>query len=419
MTHVINNLLPGAGGGRAGGAGAGGAGVGGAGPVAPEITRCTYITFIKCDPQPFKGTEGAMGLCQWFEKLESVFRISDCKERDKVKFATATLQGRALTWWNGTIASMGIDAANGTPWTELKGTDIDGYTNRFHELALLCPRMVEPEQVKVEQYLPTHSLRFSFFFSVNLIASSLSKSSSTKGDVLEGGGVSSNVTLSDSSIFMQKGNLGKFSYKEQVNAIEDCAQYDKKCNIPTSVISNETIANLNAQIRFREYMVMVTSTRNTHRLVTYPEEVEKTLGTLIEVESYNKTKLEEVGLKYNHNTPFSSREVPSFDGPEPQPLLNSPSLDVSLGDVIGPEPPIKPHSPDSSRIKIVDYLTTQTPPSSLMANSHPKGEELSYSICPNKVREVRIARSNNTVKSIPVNNKFLNVIFDKKKLGSS
>ncbi|GKC17105.1 putative reverse transcriptase domain-containing protein [Tanacetum coccineum] len=146
----------------AGGAGAGGVGVGGAGPVAPEITGCTYVTFMKCDPQPFKGTEGAMGLCQWFKKLESVFRIS-----------------RALTWLNGRIASMGIDAANGTPWTEvrkwmteefcprsvlqrleqelynlkLKGTDIDGYPNRFHELALLCPRMVEHEQVKVEQYI--------------------------------------------------------------------------------------------------------------------------------------------------------------------------------------------------------------------------------------------------------------------------
>ncbi|GJU31327.1 putative reverse transcriptase domain-containing protein [Tanacetum coccineum] len=108
---------------------------------------------MKCDPQPFKGTEGAVGLCQWIEKLESVFRINDCKERNKVKFATATLQGRALTWWNGRIASMGIDAANGTPWTELKGTDIDGYINRFHELALLCSRMVEPEQVKVEQYI--------------------------------------------------------------------------------------------------------------------------------------------------------------------------------------------------------------------------------------------------------------------------
>ncbi|GJS79904.1 hypothetical protein Tco_0729785 [Tanacetum coccineum] len=64
--------------------------------AVPEITRCTYITFMKCDPQPFKGTEGAVGLCQWFEKLESVFRISDCKERDKVKFATATPKVRAI-----------------------------------------------------------------------------------------------------------------------------------------------------------------------------------------------------------------------------------------------------------------------------------------------------------------------------------
>ncbi|GKD06408.1 hypothetical protein Tco_1181382 [Tanacetum coccineum] len=53
--------------------------------------------------------------------------------------------------------------------------------------------------------------------------------------------------------------------------------------------------------------------------VTYPEEVEKTLGTPIEVEPLNETKLEEVGLNCNHNTPFSSTEVPSFDKPKPQP----------------------------------------------------------------------------------------------------
>nr|GEV53779.1 hypothetical protein [Tanacetum cinerariifolium] len=96
--------------------------------------------------------------------------------------------------------------------------------------------------------------------------------------------------------------------------------------------------------------------------MTYLKEVKKTLGTLIEVEPLNETKLEEVGLNCNQNTPFSSREVPSFDGPEPQPLLNSPSFDVSLGDVRGPEPPIKPHSLDSSRMKVVEYLTTQTLP---------------------------------------------------------
>nr|GEX90553.1 putative reverse transcriptase domain-containing protein [Tanacetum cinerariifolium] len=140
---------------KTGDAGTSGAEAGVVGPTVPEITGCTYVTFMKCNPQPFKGTEGAVGLCLWFEKLESVFRISVHREKDMVKFATATLQGRALTWWNGRIASMGIDAANEKELynLKLKGTDIDGYTYRFHELALLCPRMVKPEQVKVEQYI--------------------------------------------------------------------------------------------------------------------------------------------------------------------------------------------------------------------------------------------------------------------------
>ncbi|GKB99972.1 putative reverse transcriptase domain-containing protein, partial [Tanacetum coccineum] len=105
-----------------------------------------------CDPQPFKGTEGAVGLCQWFEKLESMFRISDFKEMDKVKFATTTLQCRALTCGMEGLASwqrLEQELYN----LKLKGTNIDWYTNRFHELDLLCPRMMDPEQVKVEQYI--------------------------------------------------------------------------------------------------------------------------------------------------------------------------------------------------------------------------------------------------------------------------
>ncbi|GJR09791.1 hypothetical protein Tco_0792443 [Tanacetum coccineum] len=113
--------------------------------------------------------------------------------------------------------------------------------------------------------------------------------------------------------------------------------------------------------------------------MTYPEEVEKTLGTPIEVEPLNETKLEEVGLNCNHNTPISSREVPSFDGPEPQLLLNSPSLDVRLGDVIGPKPPIKPHNLDSSRIKGFESKEVS-----------PLGEELSLLDRPNKVERGRI-----------------------------
>ncbi|GKB73192.1 hypothetical protein Tco_0934604 [Tanacetum coccineum] len=63
-------------------------------------------------------------------------------------------------------------------------------------------------------------------------------------------------------------------------------------------------------------------------LVTYPEEVEDTLGTPLEVEPLKETQLEDLGLNTcNHDIPLSSREVPLFDEsePQPQPLPNCPS----------------------------------------------------------------------------------------------
>ncbi|GKB32324.1 putative reverse transcriptase domain-containing protein [Tanacetum coccineum] len=168
MNEFMANMNRGAGGAGVGGAGAGDAGAGGAGadgagtcsaeidgagPVEAEVTGCTYMTFMKCNPHTFKGTEGAVRLCQWFEKLESVFRISDCREKDKVKFATATLQGRVLTWWDGRAASMGIDAANGTPWAEVRRWMTEEFCPRSVLQILEQELMVEPEQVKVEQYI--------------------------------------------------------------------------------------------------------------------------------------------------------------------------------------------------------------------------------------------------------------------------
>ncbi|GJU38936.1 hypothetical protein Tco_1191893 [Tanacetum coccineum] len=91
--------------------------------------------------------------------------------------------------------------------------------------------------------------------------------------------------------------------------------------------------------------------------VTYPKEVEETLGTPIEVEPLHEPPLEDLGLNtYDHDIPLSPKEVPSFDetNPQPQPLPNYPPLDISLGNKRGPEPPIKPHSPDSFRMKIDD-----------------------------------------------------------------
>nr|GEU75789.1 retrotransposon protein [Tanacetum cinerariifolium] len=113
--------------------------------------------------------------------------------------------------------------------------------------------------------------------------------------------------------------------------------------------------------------------------MTYMKEVEKTLGILIKVEPLNETKLEEVGLNCNHNTPLSSREVPSFDKsePQPQPLPNCPPLDVSLGTERG----LKPQSPDSFRMKVLDNLTIHTPPSSLVESFHIKDLYCYYPPC--------------------------------------
>ncbi|GJV09665.1 hypothetical protein Tco_1351206 [Tanacetum coccineum] len=66
-------------------------------PVARE---CTYQDFMKCQPLNFKGTKGVVGLIRWFEKMETVFHISNCPEKSQVKYATCTLLNSALTWWN-------------------------------------------------------------------------------------------------------------------------------------------------------------------------------------------------------------------------------------------------------------------------------------------------------------------------------
>ncbi|GJR33606.1 hypothetical protein Tco_1209290 [Tanacetum coccineum] len=47
--------------------------------------ECTYTDFLKCQPLNFKGTEGVTGLSQWFERMESVFHISNCIVENQVK----------------------------------------------------------------------------------------------------------------------------------------------------------------------------------------------------------------------------------------------------------------------------------------------------------------------------------------------
>ncbi|KAJ0695648.1 putative transcription factor interactor and regulator CCHC(Zn) family [Helianthus annuus] len=105
--------------------------------------------------------------------------MCECPEARRVKFATGTLEGIALTWWNAQVQILGLAAANATPWNEFKelikreyctredihkledelynlkmvGSEIEAYTKRSNELAVLCPTMVDPPYKRIELYL--------------------------------------------------------------------------------------------------------------------------------------------------------------------------------------------------------------------------------------------------------------------------
>ncbi|GJR58732.1 putative reverse transcriptase domain-containing protein [Tanacetum coccineum] len=141
--------------------------------------ECSYSEFLKCKPLDFKGTEGVVGLTRWFEKMESVFSISNCTAASQVKFATCTLQDDALTWWNAHVKTTTPEAAHAMPWATLKkmmtdkycprgeikkietemwnlkvkGTDVVAYSRRFQQLALMCSRMFPEEIDKIEKYI--------------------------------------------------------------------------------------------------------------------------------------------------------------------------------------------------------------------------------------------------------------------------
>ncbi|GJX49982.1 putative reverse transcriptase domain-containing protein [Tanacetum coccineum] len=72
-----------------------------------NVQGCSHKTFMNGKPHSFNGTEGVDGLRRWIEK--------------------------------GTLT--------------LKGDDIEAYSNRFHELVLMCPELVPTEKKKIEKYI--------------------------------------------------------------------------------------------------------------------------------------------------------------------------------------------------------------------------------------------------------------------------
>nr|GEW28542.1 hypothetical protein [Tanacetum cinerariifolium] len=117
----------------------------GIGPRTVCPTReCTYKDYLNCRPLKFKGTEGVIGLTQWFERTESVFSISNCTAENQVKFASCTLIGSALSWWNFHMRAVSQEVAYAMPWKTLRQMMTAKYFPRG-----------DPEIVEVELLTPT------------------------------------------------------------------------------------------------------------------------------------------------------------------------------------------------------------------------------------------------------------------------
>nr|GFA51525.1 hypothetical protein [Tanacetum cinerariifolium] len=112
-----------------------------------QLVQDGIAAAIRDERERFHGTEGAVGLVRWFEKMKNTFEISECAKVGKVKFATATLHDRALTWWNSQRLEDELRHLN------IRDMNIAAYTERFNELALLCPDAVPNEKKKVELYI--------------------------------------------------------------------------------------------------------------------------------------------------------------------------------------------------------------------------------------------------------------------------
>ncbi|GKA61150.1 putative reverse transcriptase domain-containing protein [Tanacetum coccineum] len=80
------------------------------------VRECTYQDFMKCKPLYFKGTEGVVELTQWFERMETVFRISNCSKMADKYCPRNEMKKLEAELWN----------------LKVKGTDVIGLPDMIH-----------------------------------------------------------------------------------------------------------------------------------------------------------------------------------------------------------------------------------------------------------------------------------------------
>ncbi|KAD3067668.1 hypothetical protein E3N88_35548 [Mikania micrantha] len=111
--------------------------------------------------------------------MESVIKISECNDSQKVKFAAYSFVSEALFWWDTIQQAMGEPAVEALSWESFKrlvlakfcpkfvidkmekdfmnlevGTMThQEYTTKFNEMSRLVPHLVTPEESRIKRYI--------------------------------------------------------------------------------------------------------------------------------------------------------------------------------------------------------------------------------------------------------------------------
>ncbi|GJR22499.1 putative reverse transcriptase domain-containing protein [Tanacetum coccineum] len=124
--------------------------------TADEVAQsCSIKTFRASGAKEFFDTEGAVGLLTWFKSIEFVLHITKCPAKGQVEFAyTQPWEDFKKLLMEEYCPDDEIQKLKTEFWNhKMVGSDIDGYTTRFHKLARLVPHMVTPENQHVNRYI--------------------------------------------------------------------------------------------------------------------------------------------------------------------------------------------------------------------------------------------------------------------------
>nr|GEX73613.1 hypothetical protein [Tanacetum cinerariifolium] len=100
-------------------------------------------------------TKGVVELTQWFERMETLFYISNCTVENQIKFATRTLLKSSLTWWNCHVMTVGPDVAYAMTWTNLRKKMTNKYWLRgeIKKLKVELWNLNVKESDKIKRYI--------------------------------------------------------------------------------------------------------------------------------------------------------------------------------------------------------------------------------------------------------------------------